>query len=333
MLEDDGAAAADDRFRASRDTRRFTRRVADMARAAEVAYYNGDEEHRTLKVRSPGGVTLDHEHRWDLSGKKVQVYEYVAGTDYSIIVAFRGTDPTSRDDLEKDFHGLTQESINPTNPWNEDTAVPGSVGRGFHERAAEYMGNDGDNLGLALRDHIDHIMNLPEARLDIHVTGHSLGGIASQLFSLYAARYMASRSHDPARYRIFDFAFNPPKGVDEVFATEIAENVAGGRLVSFSFTVELDPVSEWNFTIPWLAAIDVPPNDLGQVFRGYAIGYCPHGQLPRRTLDPKASLDNHLLDEKAIMMWEEVFGASYCHRDAAACMKDGYDPLVLEYTD
>ena len=95
---------------------------------------------------------------------------------------------------------------------------------------------------------------------------------------------------------------------------------------------ELDPVSEWNFTIPWIATIDVPPNDLDEQLQGYSIGYCPHGQLPRRTLDPKASLDNHALDERAIMMWEEVFGASYCHPDAAACMKNGYDPLVLEYT-
>ena len=339
-------------FRAG-STPNFALRVGDMARAADAAYYDGDADHQELAIRGPGGSTMVHRHRWDLSAKKIQVYEYVSddGKNYSLIVSFRGTRPTSWDDIRADLTGLVSKAVNPANPWRPGTTIQGEVGKGFNRRVVEYMegvnasasegrvlhttdhleypGCTGVSGGEALRCYVEHVMNLDGTKIDVHVVGHSLGGIASQLFSIYLGRFMRAQAYDASRYRVFNFAFNSPKGGDCVFVNEFATNVNDGVFVPFNFTMEHDPVSTWNLTVKWLGLID-QPNDTEPFMRGHPVGYCPHAQLP--PVVPQDSIQNHALDDQIIGSWETLLGTNSVPllHDVATCMKAAYEPLTLE---
>ena len=314
-------------FRAAEATQRFANRVSDMARAAEFAYYNGDAAHQELSIRLPGGGTAVHRLRPDLSSNKTQVYEWsdgVHGPQFSLVVAFRGTVPTSLEDLRHDLDGMTKTETNPVNPWIHGGTVVGKVGGGFQERVVAYMNSDG---GQALRNRLDQIMNINGTTLDLHVVGHSLGGIASQLFSVQASRYMESRGYErEVRYRVFNFAFNAPKGVDEAYAHQFAQDVLSKRFFAFDMTRGNDPVSEWTFSIPWLSPESGLADPRDPHDERPDAGYCPRAQLPAAV--PCANINNHALDDATVTAWGELGDLGW-DEGVAECMRQGYEPLVL----
>ncbi|MEM7155095.1 MAG: hypothetical protein AAF799_19770 [Myxococcota bacterium] len=326
-------------FRASILTSDFALRVGDMAMVA-LRTYATDPTLDVPSISQPvdlGGKR--HVHRADLSARKVQVYQYANGNEHSIIIGFRGTAETSWRDWNANASGMTSR-IQASNPWIEqhpgaDALIPGQVGKGFHQRVSDYMWGEadgcGDGCGMRLRTVIADILDDPNARLDVHVTGHSLGGISSQLFSMYAYRYLTFRGYDRSRFRVFNFAFNSPKTGDCVFVGEFADNV-GAAFIPFNFTRDKDPVSTWAPFIHWLGFID-QPNDLDPFLRGRPIGYCPHAQLPAKT--PSISVDNHAIDEDVIREWEGAMGADFgpsILEDVSVCMKAAYQPVTVSAT-
>ncbi|MEM7157150.1 MAG: hypothetical protein AAF799_30135 [Myxococcota bacterium] len=326
-MEGEFAVEEETSFRAAATTQRFADRVGDMARAAEFAYYNGDQAHQELTIRRPGGGTAVHRHRANLSSDNTQVYEWsdgVHGPRFSVVVAFRGTVPTSLNDLRHDLDGMTRYTTDPLNPWVHDTTVVGKVGQGFQQRVVDYMESEG---GQALRNRLDQIMNINGTTLDIHVVGHSLGGIASQLFSVQAARYMESRGYErEERYKVFNFAFNAPKGVDEAYAHQFAQDVLSKRFLGFNLTRGNDPVSEWTFTIPWVSPESGLADPRDPHDERPDAGYCPGAQLPAAV--PCANINNHALDDATVSAWGEL-GDGGWDEGVAECMSRDYAPLVL----
>lgn len=313
----------------------FAFRMVEMARAARVTYDN-DDAARDMYISVPNN-TFIHEYQDNLSSNKVRVYEYAdeAAGEFSIIVSFRGTSVTSCSDVLADVKGAMLRESTPLNPWVPGATIQGLVGRGFNDRVQRYMNGtsracSGSACGLGLKLRIAEIMEMDGAKLDLHVVGHSLGGIASQLFSLYATRFMTASGYDTERFRIFNFAFNTPKGADEYFAGEFADNV-GRFFFPFNFTMSYDPVSKLRVR-NWIAIIDQPNVTDHTDLRGREIGYCPHAKLSQevRRYDSR----NHRITDDVLDRWEVALGADFADGEletVSECMKRGYEPLVLKY--
>nr|MCH9685396.1 lipase family protein [Deltaproteobacteria bacterium] len=274
-----------------------------------------------IVVTMPGGTAVIHARVAEYSTDVVQVFQAEHNDGVSLIVSFRGTQfdltkpGTAIGDLLQDARGATINNATPTNPWTGETMDKGKVGAGFYARANNYMSSA---KGHALRD---RLLELEGQSLDIHVVGHSLGAIASQLFSFFCAQYLEQQQFDQDTFRLFNFAFNTPRGVNETFHGEFIALANRGWFTPMNLTVNRDPVSEW--TLDFSRSNIWSPNDISKKIRNY----CPHGaQLPRT--DRCGSLDNHWMDEDRIDRWRNPSEANW-PTGIAYCMREGYAPLVL----
>ncbi len=320
----------------------FARRVSDMAWVADVAYEDGTgQQSPILHLVKDDGSTIEHVHRAGLSTDAIQVWE---GDDFdgptSIIVAFRGTQASpfkpikpicGIGDIFRDIEGSLIQEGDLHNPWASELGVEGHVGRGFNTRVRNYMESN-QGQGLLLR--LDELIHEGET-FEIHIVGHSLGAIASQIFSLYVAQYMEHLRPDASQYKIFNFAYNAPRAVDlrysESYIRAIQDDPA---FYGFNFTVKGDPVSTLGLSW-WEGSINAP-NSLSTKFsfeyqgeqRTADIGYCAHGQLD----SVGWNMFNHDLNDKVYSWWANpgsFAGEDTWPQDVAECMAGGYSPSVL----
>lgn len=315
---------------------KFAARAGDMAKAAKAAYANGGEGSISLSQTGESQTgTTSHSRvaNWSSSGSStehstVQAYKAVTGdTSVSIIIAFKGTQASvstpvvATGDLLRDLQGAVIR-VAPLNPWLGGQSASGNIGQGFNRRVINYMEGPGMALKTRLDELKDEVLSNPDKKVEIHVTGHSLGAISSQIFSFYLSQYMRESGFpsDKDQFKINNFAFNTPRGVGAGFADTFKSEIEDYPfLTAYTFTITGDPVSDW--TLSWLrgALIDAAP-----------AGYCAHARFP--TVDPSKNpikkLNNHWLDDDAIFKFGGVSNYQAIDSNLPQCMADGYFSFI-----
>lgn len=318
-------------------SQKFVDRIGDMARAAKASYGNGSVGN--INIKSIQGDDISHSNVDAWSSDVVQVYKHVFGDgSVSFVVSFRGTQASvstplvATGDLLRDLQGATVRK-RPENPWlaeQEPANTDTFVGRGFHRRVTYYMENEGTGLRdrlLALKGEVEGTTK----QVEVHVTGHSLGAISSQIFSFYLSQFMRENEFPADKFKINNFGFNTPRGAGPEFANAFQAEVRRPHdtqdplphLTAYNLTVERDPVSEW--TLAWLHGAIYRPNSVDTD----DYGYCPHAQV--ESVDtgiwPSQKLNNHWLDDDALFKWGAL--GQYESRNPALpqCMADGYHSM------
>ncbi|MEX1362943.1 MAG: hypothetical protein AB1Z98_07445 [Nannocystaceae bacterium] len=312
---------------------KFAARAGDMAKAAAAAYKDGEVGSVALTKTGEGqSGTIQHDLFADWSTDVVQAFKATADENidpsviFSLVVSFRGTQakPTApvvaTGDLLRDLQGAVIR-VRPSNPWIADQPSGVNIGQGFNRRVVNYMNSgQGEKLKTRLARLPDEVKPDNSKVVEIHITGHSLGAISSQIFAFYLTQYIRTLNLPADRVRINNFAFNTPRGVGENFANLFAAEIdADSLLTAYTFTIAGDPVSDW--TLSWLrgALIDAAP-----------AGYCAHAHFP--ALDPSNNpikkLNNHWLDDDAIFKFGGVTNYAEIDPNLPQCMADGYFSFI-----
>ena len=294
----------------------FGQVLRDMANAAASAYGTPDEGQPIEEIVVGGNVhtrapTLTN----DSSGVRVSVFEYQTCSNASIVVSFRGTSIPDFDDLKADATGATMATLDPSNPWDSSIVIDdtATVGQGFYQRVKNYMDS---REGEALREYLERLKNGPQ-EVNIHVVGHSLGGVSSAIFSQFLAQYTKKEGYDRDKFKHYNFAFNSPLGMNGTFRNDSDRGfyglARGGWFRPFGFNVEGDKVSDSNFlcwskTYDDSTTVDLPS---GGSYRPFA-----HLSLPGAGL-----LQKHKLDVN-IGQWADLV-------DSRADMNAAYNPFPV----
>ncbi len=304
----------------------FAARVAEMARAAKQAYDLTRVD--VLENDPPTSLDVngvDHHIAGSFtdvgSNRRVVVYEHQTCQTASIVVSFRGTDITDCSDLTCDARGALS-ARRPSNPWGGSSyGQDALVGRGFDERVHAYMTSD---KGRQLKEYLDRIKD--KAQVNVHVVGHSLGGVSSAIFSEYLADYVKQQDFDKSKWRQYNFAFNSPRGMNEGFRDNNFYKLAKeGWFTPFGFNVSNDLVSEancnaWARTYQAADGTGTPSNeDKSPLSIALDSGktYQPFAQLAGDGLSPLA---RHRLQPATVGQW----GAQ-----SYPSMQLAYSPFVL----
>ena len=154
----------------------------------------------------------------------------------------------------------------------------------------------------------------------VYVTGHSLGGAASQILSLHLSRYFRLyEKWGKSTVKVQNFSFNTPRAGDTQFAKLFAREIKTGYMASFNFTNAGDPISI--FQPKGYPGICVDPNGTNNIIEGNVnedVGYCVHKEFG--AIEPGfGDMSNHAI-EKMIGHLDTASQWS----DHIACMKKGF---------
>ncbi|MEM7159453.1 MAG: hypothetical protein AAF799_41830, partial [Myxococcota bacterium] len=188
------------------------------------------------------------------------------------------------------------------------------VGLGFHKRVFNYMTSD---AGQALQLHYVARKSL-DAKTESLVTGHSLGGAASQIFSYYLSRYLRESGFSVDGFPVYNFAFNPPQSVSHSFKVAMIQESGAGFFTPFNFSVRRDAISTW--ATPYMHGAVNQPNRLGTFPDEF--DYLAHAEL-EPIIDKPAQIENHLLAGAALDRWANT---CYWQPQVPALMGSQYHP-------
>ncbi|MCH9685866.1 MAG: hypothetical protein K0V04_30815 [Deltaproteobacteria bacterium] len=272
--------------------------IRDMANAAASAYKTEGQGDARDEI-TVGGITHTRAMTFNNNddGVRVSVFEYQTCQTASIVVSFRGTQVPNFCDLRDDAVGAIQVERDPKNPWDSNLSISGDaeVGRGFYNRVANYMNS---SEGQNLKSYLDGL-NDGTQKVNIHVVGHSLGGVSSAIFSQFLAQYRAEhfRQEKKEDFKQFNFAFNSPLGMNDSFRNDsrgfygLARN---GWFTPFGFNVEGDAVSETKFLEDFVTTYDsnTEVSTGSATYRPFAQIQLPAGTslLSKHKLEPNIGL-------------------------------------------
>ena len=269
----------------------FVRRTAAIGQLANNGYC-----HDATNDQVVDGKTFIYKEVW--STPEVRVYSHTNANNgnENLIVNFCGTRTGTLagiGDLLRDLQGATI-STSANNYWTGDAYPALGVGLGFHTRVFNYMKSP---QGDALRLHYVARKTL-DARTDSLVTGHSLGGAASQIFSYYLSRYLREDGFSEDHFPVYNFAFNPPQSVSHSFKLAMIQESGAGFFTPFNFSVRRDAISTW--ATPYMHGAVDQPNRLGTFPDEF--DYLAHAEL-EPIVDKPAQIENHLLAGEALNRW------------------------------
>ncbi|MCH9680441.1 MAG: hypothetical protein K0V04_03325 [Deltaproteobacteria bacterium] len=273
----------------------FVQRTARFAEIADYAYCDGGNDPIDI-----GDVRFNRESEWDFE-EVVRGYHATVGSTHHVLLNFCGTRTDSAQgvgDVLRDIQGFAF-SAKAHNAWL-GTSTNYGVGAGFQARARNYMESQNGKLRTFLDNRHD-----TNHKTVIHTVGHSLGGATSQLVSYYMSQYLADKDYRPAKFDIFNFAYNSPQSVGADFQAAFSEEARSGFFTPYSFLVKRDPVSTWatSYMNP------IATGDLATTFDA--------------NVDKPAQLDNHLLSPDYIARLGSI---GNWQGNAAATMASKYLP-------
>lgn len=286
----------------------FQRYVVDMLDFARMTYEDAPDE---MAVH---GIPHRHHPEWGTS--KFRVFRAALDgppSTISYVIAIQGTD--SIGDFLRDAQSVLLR-VRTTNPLTGEHG--GRMASGFAALVRNYLtGRVGRGAWAGLLDDIEGHLDDGD-RVEVAITGHSMGAAATYILSWYLWQYMDTAWRS-APVHIRAFAFSPPKTVAPLLARDYAEAVRSGgrgpfRLQAYSFSRRQDVVTHWgspqvhhpmwapNRTDGW---VNPGLRFFGRRLRTH-VGHCTHLELPARAevngnlvlgrLPMGAVLENHDID-------------------------------------
>lgn len=267
----------------------FVRRTAAIAQLADTAYC-----HDAAGAQVVDGKTFEYESQW--STPEVRVYLREKDGKENLIVNFCGTRTSSPRGIGDMLRNLQGATINApaSNAWTGEEYSSLGVGLGFQARVYNYMNGD---AGKALEAHY-LARRTVDAKTESLITGHSLGGASSQIFSYYLSRYLRERGFSAERFPVYNFAFNPPQSVSRGFHAAMVKETDLGLFTTFNFSVRRDAISTW--ASPYMHGAVDQPNRLGTFPDEF--DYLAHAEL-EPVIDEPARIENHRLTGEVIERW------------------------------
>lgn len=273
---------------------------------------------------------VPHERRPEWSTSKFQIY--TAALDgkpdtVSYVIAIEGSD--SLGDFLRDAQAVAAR-IRTTNPLTGEAG--GRLASGFAILVRNYLtGRVGGDAWAGLFDDIESRLEAGD-RVEIAITGHSLGGAAAYIMSWYLWQYFEQAWRD-APVQIRNVGFNTPKTFSPLLARDFSEAVRSNgrgpfRLQSYTFTRRNDLVTFGGSPLVHhpMWAPNRADGWVNYSLRFFTrrlrknIGHCSHLELPERVGVGRGGpvefvLENHDID----LMYEDLADRG-SWRTMAECM-------------